>query len=209
MRYCQRFLAGIPHFKIDIHALLTRPPLPALLRGQGVRLACVRHAASVYPEPGSNSSFRLNLSDPSQTLRLADIAFLNWQKLLQYTVAVLFSTLQLSRFCAAWSHAAISMVEICYHSLLPPKRDSALSKNVYSVGRNHLELWACRWFMYDNTMRTRFIPFSSSLSRRQLQASLMITMITQRAGLLFHSHDFHIRLLAGSTIDIKWILSDN
>jgi hypothetical protein len=33
--------------------LLTRPPLPRLLKG--VRLACVRHAASVYPEPGSNS----------------------------------------------------------------------------------------------------------------------------------------------------------
>ena len=39
------------------HALLTRPPL-----GFGkqafqtlVRLACVRHAASVHPEPGSNS----------------------------------------------------------------------------------------------------------------------------------------------------------
>ena len=43
------------------HALLTRPPLstpsvvrkllPVLL----VRLACVKHAASVRPEPGSNS----------------------------------------------------------------------------------------------------------------------------------------------------------
>ncbi len=44
------------------HALLTRPPLS--LRGflpggtpprSFVRLACVRHAASVHPEPGSNS----------------------------------------------------------------------------------------------------------------------------------------------------------
>ena len=33
--------------------LLTRPPLPLL--PESVRLACVRHAASVYPEPGSNS----------------------------------------------------------------------------------------------------------------------------------------------------------
>ena len=37
------------------HVFLTRPPLPRLL--EGVRLACVRHAASVYPEPGSNSPF--------------------------------------------------------------------------------------------------------------------------------------------------------
>ena len=35
------------------HALLTRPPLSALLHF--VRLACVKHAASVRPEPESNS----------------------------------------------------------------------------------------------------------------------------------------------------------
>ena len=43
------------------HALLTRPPLrllssirklPSII---SIRLACVRHAASVHPEPGSNS----------------------------------------------------------------------------------------------------------------------------------------------------------
>jgi hypothetical protein len=53
MRSCRRFLAGIPHLKVDPHVLLTRPPLPCLRKD--VRLACVRHAASVYPEPGSNS----------------------------------------------------------------------------------------------------------------------------------------------------------
>ena len=43
------------------HALLTRPPLGILksirkLQSKYlVRLACVRHAASVHPEPGSNS----------------------------------------------------------------------------------------------------------------------------------------------------------
>ena len=44
------------------HALLTRPPLKchmiwpkSPLRGISVRLACVKHAASVHPEPGSNS----------------------------------------------------------------------------------------------------------------------------------------------------------
>src|SRR5579884_4454256 len=53
IRYCRRFLAGIPNLRAGIHVLLTRPPLPQL--PEGVRLACVRHAASVYPEPGSNS----------------------------------------------------------------------------------------------------------------------------------------------------------
>ena len=37
------------------HALLTRSPLSNLRRNYPVRLACVRHAASVRPEPGSNS----------------------------------------------------------------------------------------------------------------------------------------------------------
>ena len=40
------------------YALLTRPPLATkiLLLRAAARLACVRPAASVYPEPGSNSS---------------------------------------------------------------------------------------------------------------------------------------------------------
>ena len=43
------------------HALLTRPPLSSTSLGRIldpqilVRLACVKHAASVRPEPGSNS----------------------------------------------------------------------------------------------------------------------------------------------------------
>ncbi len=37
------------------HVLRTRPPLAS--RKMLVRLACVKHAASVHPEPGSNSPF--------------------------------------------------------------------------------------------------------------------------------------------------------
>ena len=43
------------------HALLTRPPLKHISSGRSLplhvsaRLACVKHAASVRPEPGSNS----------------------------------------------------------------------------------------------------------------------------------------------------------
>ena len=37
------------------HALLTRPPLENPRRAFPARRACVRHAASVRPEPGSNS----------------------------------------------------------------------------------------------------------------------------------------------------------
>ena len=37
------------------HVLLTRSPLTTTRRQWPVRLACVKHAASVRPEPGSNS----------------------------------------------------------------------------------------------------------------------------------------------------------
>ncbi len=46
-----------PTYRQVAHVLLTRPPLT--LEEQAlppfVRLACIRHAASVRPEPGSNS----------------------------------------------------------------------------------------------------------------------------------------------------------
>ena len=46
---------------LDYSALLTRPPLSCFKsirrshQSSSVRLACIRHAASVHPEPGSNS----------------------------------------------------------------------------------------------------------------------------------------------------------
>ena len=65
MRLCgisSRFQLLSPRIRQVTHALLTRPPLtcfknrPKLLqRNKSVRLACVKHAASVHPEPGSNS----------------------------------------------------------------------------------------------------------------------------------------------------------
>ena len=46
------------------YALLTRAPVDAHQKQAFlplVRLACIRHAASVHPEPGSNSPFDLAL----------------------------------------------------------------------------------------------------------------------------------------------------
>ena len=43
------------------HALLTRPPLSSSRKKNFVRLACVKHAASVYPEPGSNSHVQFSV----------------------------------------------------------------------------------------------------------------------------------------------------
>ena len=70
MRLCgiiSRFQLLSPSVRQVTHALLTRPPLSdsnefhqeqaqsGLREDHSVRLACVKHAASVYPEPGSNS----------------------------------------------------------------------------------------------------------------------------------------------------------
>ena len=48
------FPPGIPHERAGAHVFLSRSPLTT--RRPRVRLACIRHAASVDPEPGSNSS---------------------------------------------------------------------------------------------------------------------------------------------------------
>ena len=56
-----RFQTLSPSERQVAHALLTRPPLSLIPSARrlpllnSVRLACVRHAASVRPEPGSNS----------------------------------------------------------------------------------------------------------------------------------------------------------
>ena len=57
------------------HALLTRPPLKHKSSSRSfppyvsARLACVRHAASVRPEPGSNSSVQSFISSCSSVFR--------------------------------------------------------------------------------------------------------------------------------------------
>ncbi len=54
------------------HTLLTRPPLSlnsfdrSRIPTSSVRLACVRHAASVHPEPGSNSLKKLKVTSQLQ-----------------------------------------------------------------------------------------------------------------------------------------------
>ena len=63
MRSCRRFLAGIPHLRVG-HPRATHPSATPSHseKCEDVRLACVRHAASVYPEPGSNSPSNVYLA---------------------------------------------------------------------------------------------------------------------------------------------------
>ena len=55
MKIYQPFPAVILLLRVDSHVLLTRSPR----KMNFVRLACVKHTASVYPEPESNSPFDL------------------------------------------------------------------------------------------------------------------------------------------------------
>ncbi len=66
MRYCPRFPGGIPHSG----AGYPRVPHPSATpsspeENESVRLACVTHAASVCPEPGSNSPSMYHWGSPS------------------------------------------------------------------------------------------------------------------------------------------------
>ena len=58
MRYYRPFPIVIPHLKADC-SRVTHPSatdrVPSKLETVTVRLACVKRAASVRPEPGSNS----------------------------------------------------------------------------------------------------------------------------------------------------------
>ena len=64
MRYYSQFPEAIPQRRAHSHALLTRPPLTR----RCARLACIRPAASVRSEPGSNSQV--------ETILTAEAAFL-------------------------------------------------------------------------------------------------------------------------------------
>ena len=86
MRLCgisSRFQLLSPSAGQVAHALLTRPPLsrlPLLPEGSQsrrfVRLACVKHAASVHPEPGSNSHIKCCPARPFLFKGLSGLLFL-------------------------------------------------------------------------------------------------------------------------------------
>ena len=53
----RRFQRLSPSKRQVLYALLTRAPLVSIRRPVTVRLACIKPAASVHPEPGSNSPY--------------------------------------------------------------------------------------------------------------------------------------------------------
>ena len=110
MRLCgisSRFQLLSPGTGQVTHALLTRPPLSHHSRPSEkfcpwcfVRLACIKHAASVHPEPGSNSRlkflihFRMTLAIlPSITVVLEFIISddVHWKSFIHFQGWLLFN----------------------------------------------------------------------------------------------------------------------
>ena len=70
MRHYQPFLAVIPLYEADYprvtHPSAAQSPFCPKTSRRFARLACVRHAASVHPEPGSNSQIKVFVQDQNQ-----------------------------------------------------------------------------------------------------------------------------------------------
>ena len=110
------------------HALLTRPPLIRDRSPVTVRLECVMHAASVHPEPGSNSqtnciSSAVAVRFLSELFILAFFTFLElcslwfWQILyshLLFCFVLLSSVVQLSSFNRAPFCERLSIISLSF-----------------------------------------------------------------------------------------------
>ena len=89
MRLCgisSHFRLLSPSTRQVTHALLTRPPLEtdqirrSLNEMFPVRLACVKHAASVHPEPGSNSLIKCLIHSRQPTSLVISRFYCFWFK---------------------------------------------------------------------------------------------------------------------------------
>ena len=159
MRLCgisSRFQLLSPCTRQVTHALLTRPPLShKIISPEGnqikcfVRLACVKHAASVHPEPGSNShvkkliSVKLNLANSfiqiESEFTVLKVFNFHWSVLIDSQNLSRFLTVQLSMFfvcslATAWLFYQIAVrlsstflfFELCF-------KFSVLRQLVYSI----------------------------------------------------------------------------
>ena len=95
-----RFQLLSPSTRQVTHALLTRPPLShkelqtEVIRSKCfVRLACVKHAASVHPEPGSNSHKKCLSASFEQTsfnslVSVKTYCLKGWHLIISYLMSV-------------------------------------------------------------------------------------------------------------------------
>ena len=101
------------------HALLTRPPLIIPRRVITVRLECVMHAASVHPEPGSNSLIIVySLRSPSvnivsQSNSICSITFSSFSFILQKNFGVSYTSIFIDYFMMLVVQFSMSFLRFC------------------------------------------------------------------------------------------------
>ena len=131
-----------PNRRQVAHALLTRPPLIRTRRFFSVRLECVMHAASVHPEPGSNSLKNcISISVSTECYQLIRV-ILFAQLLVRASVDLFLSPLNSKEFSeslvlcflslytwllfnfqwALWFACCLSAAYLLYHIRLPLSR---------------------------------------------------------------------------------------
>ena len=88
-----------------VHALLTRPPLASDRSPPPARLACVKHAASVRPEPGSNSDVQSSSVSQAATLENGDSLIFESDCLF-----FLFLSVSFSRICCVVSLTTLMII---------------------------------------------------------------------------------------------------
>ena len=107
------------------HALLTRPPLTVFLLS--VRLECVMHAASVHPEPGSNSLKNYNLTSLSSVNPFLEVTILASSYFLS-----LLNVFSLTRFRL---HTLVLHLHVLFEILLFNFQGSMLVPRGFSRGQ--------------------------------------------------------------------------
>ena len=130
-----RFQTLSPSHRQIAHALLTRPPLITPRRVITVRLECVKHAASVHPEPGSNS-LKNCISSNRSSFDSVFQSYLSQLLLLQYFVFKVINEIfiSFSQFVVQFSRTVVfatlvSSAHVVQHT--PPKMSIPFFKFFY------------------------------------------------------------------------------
>ncbi len=96
--------------------LLTRPPLSYPRRNNSARLACIRHAASVRPEPGSNSPIKCltcSFQKTDENLMFSlffQRSLFSFQRSMSFSLSLLFSAATLIIYHVLFHHASFFLI---------------------------------------------------------------------------------------------------
>ena len=180
MRLCgisSRFQLLSPCVRQVTHALLTRPPLShkRIIPEENqikcfVRLACVKHAASVHPEPGSNSHVKKFSCPVINWLNQISIWFTVLRLFLYRNVRVLLFTtpwnsLNLSRLF----HCSVIKV-LCFVVVL--------SDSLFII--SYQVCFVKNFFHFFESFFNRFCPICSLSQTRQLWYLIMCCSVCQQ-----------------------------